>query len=432
MRTRGRAHGAWIALLVLAAVLGVAIALLAPSVTLASGLDDPIVIAQPTSGDTPEPPHITAKAAVIVDMDTGTILYSRNADKQLEMASTTKIMTAILILESLPLDQEVKVPAAAAGMTGSVLGLHRGETFTVEQLLYAMLVPSANDAAVTLAVAQAGSVKAFVAEMNARAEEMGLTNTHFVNNCGLHADGHYSSAKDLAKLASYAMHNPVFRRIVSTREYTLPHAGGIAPLVIKTSNELLRDFDWVNGIKTGSTPWAGYCLVSSATKDGLTLISVVLGAKDQDTREAESKALLTYGFERCGLKNLVHGGAVIADVPVPDPLGRQVRLVTAAPYARRLLGEEEVTGQVELSREVTLPVTAGEVLGRARVLPGRGRPGLCATDRGRRNGGTYVQDDTRSLERALGAGPGFDAVLRFTPGVARRNQTERLRSADTD
>ena len=359
-----------VALLVLAAVLGVALALPAPSVTLASGLDEPILIAQPTPGDTPEAPRITAEAAVVVDMDTGKILYSRNADKQLEMASTTKIMTAILILESLPLDQKVKVPGAAVRAAGSVLGLHRGETFTVEQLLYAMLVPSANDAAITLAVAEAGSVKAFVAKMNARAGEMGLTNTHFVNNCGLHAANHYSSAKDMAKIASYAMRDPVFRRIVSTREYTLPHAGGAAPRLIKTSNELLEDVDWVNGIKTGSTPWAGYCLVSSATKDGLTLISVVLGAKDQNTREAESKALLTYGFERCRLKKLVDGGAVIADVPAPDPLDREVRLVTASSYTRRLLGEDEVTGQVKLSREVTLPVKAGEVLGKLEFFQG--------------------------------------------------------------
>jgi serine-type D-Ala-D-Ala carboxypeptidase (penicillin-binding protein 5/6) len=349
----------------------VAIALLAPSATLASGLDEPIVITQPTPGDTPDAPRITAKAAVLVDMATGKILYTRNADKQLEMASTTKIMTAILILESMDLDQKVKVPAAAVGVAGSALGLHRGETFTVEQLLYAMLVPSANDAAVTLAVAQAGSVKAFVAKMNARAEKMGLTNTHFANNCGLHAANHYSSAKDMATLASFAMRDPLFRHIVATKEYTLPHAGGVAPRLIKTSNELLQDVDWVNGIKTGSTPWAGYCLVSSATKDGLTLISVVLGAKDQDTREAESKALLTYGFKRCDMTSLVDTGAVIAEVPALDPLGREVRLVTASSYARRLLGEDEVTGQVKLSRDLTLPVKAGEVLGKLEFFQGK-------------------------------------------------------------
>jgi D-alanyl-D-alanine carboxypeptidase (penicillin-binding protein 5/6) len=370
VRTKGSTYRLRVGLAALAVMVTLAFALPAPSFALASALGEPILIAQPASEAKPAVPHITAKAAILVDMDTGTVLYSRNADAQVEMASTTKIMTAILILESLPLDRQVKVPAAAVGVAGSVLGLHRGEKFTVEQLLYAMLVPSANDAAVTLAVAEAGSVKAFVAKMNERAAKMGLTNTHFVNNCGLHADGHYSSAKDMAKIASYAMHDPVFRRIVSTKEYTLPHAGNIAPRLIKTSNELLADYDWVNGIKTGSTPYAGYCLVSSATKDGLTLVSVVLGAKDQDTRESESKALLTYGFDRTGLRNLVDAGAVIADVQAADPLGRDVRLVTAGPYTRRLLGDGDVTGLVKLSREVVLPVQAGEVLGKLEFFQG--------------------------------------------------------------
>jgi D-alanyl-D-alanine carboxypeptidase (penicillin-binding protein 5/6) len=360
---------------VFAAVLAAAVMLATPSGGLASNapassLDEPILIAGASAGDQPLAPRVTAHAAVVVDMDSGTVLYSRDADEQLEMASTTKMMTAILVLESMSLDEEVKVPAAAVGVAGSILGLKRGETFTVEQLLYMMLVPSANDAAITLGVAQAGSIKAFVAEMNARAEEMGLTNTHFVNNCGLHAEDHYSSARDLAKIASVAMRDPVFRKIVSTREYTLPHAGGVADKVIKTSNELLRDYDWVNGIKTGSTPYAGYCLVSSATKDGLTLISVVLGAKDEDTREMESKALLEYGFERCQWKSLMDRGAVVADISVADPLDRTVRLVTARPFSRRLLGEGEVTGQAKLSREVALPVEAGEVFGELDFLQG--------------------------------------------------------------
>jgi D-alanyl-D-alanine carboxypeptidase (penicillin-binding protein 5/6) len=298
-----------------------------------------------------------------MDAGTGKVLYSRNADKRLEMASTTKIMTAILILESLPLDKKVKVPRAAVGVAGSTLGLRAGETFTVEQLLYAMMVPSANDAAITLAIAEAGSVKAFVAKMNAKAEEMGLTKTHFANPNGLHVANHYSSAKDMATLASYAMKDGTFRRIVATREYVLPHAGGVAPKVLKTSNELMRDVAWVNGIKTGSTPYAGYCLVASATKNGLTLISVVLGAKDEKVRAAECKALLSYGFERCRLTNLVDEGKTITEVPAPDPLGRQVRLIAASSLSRRLLGEDEVTGQVKLSHEVTLPVEAGEVMG---------------------------------------------------------------------
>jgi serine-type D-Ala-D-Ala carboxypeptidase (penicillin-binding protein 5/6) len=374
--TRGSTSRALVALLggvAIVAVIAVLLALAAvvmPAPVLASGLDDPIIITAASSEAPPTTPRVTAKGAILVEADTGKVLYSRNADKELEMASTTKIMTAILILESMPLDEKVKVPAAATGTAGSTLGLRRGETFTVEQLLYAMLVPSANDAAITLGVAEAGSVKAFVAKMNDRAQQMGLTHTHFANNCGLHAENHYSSARDLAVLASYAMKDPVFRRIVATHQYTLPHAGGVTNRVITTSNELLRDYDWVNGIKTGSTPYAGYCLVSSATKDGLTLISVVLGAKNEDTRELESKALLQYGFDRCKMTHLVDGGTVIADVPVADPLGRQVRLVTGSSFSRRLLGEDQVTGQVKLDGDVTLPVQAGQELGRLELFQG--------------------------------------------------------------
>ena len=371
MRTRESTHRAWGALL-LAAALGaalfVAVAFAAPSgalasVPLTSSVDTPFVVSQPATGDSPAAPHVTSKGAIVVDAATGAVLYSRNPDKQLPMASTTKMMTAILILESMSLDETVKVPAAAVSAAGSTLGFSRGETFTVEQLLYAMLVPSANDAAITLGVAQAGSIPAFVEEMNARAVKMGLTNTHFVNDCGLQADDHYSSARDLAKIAAFAMQNAEFRKIVSTREYTLPHVGGVANRVIKTSNELLQDYSWVNGIKTGSTPYAGYCLVSSSTKDGLTLISVVLGAKDQNTRESESKALLEYGFAECENETLMDKHVVVAEAPVADSLGRTVPVVTASAFSSRLLGTNEVTAKVKLSGAIPLPVAAGDVVG---------------------------------------------------------------------
>ena len=367
MRTRESTPRGWRAL-PLAAALFLAVVFSAPSgvlasIPLASSIAEPFVVSHPDAADSPTAPHVTAGGAILVDAATGMALYSWNADKRLAMASTTKMMTAILILESMSLDKKVKVPAEAVGMAGSTLGFTRGETFTVEQLLYAMLVPSANDAAVTLGVAEAGSTSAFVAKMNARAQKMGLTNTHFVNDCGLQADNHYASARDLAKIAAFAMKNAEFRKIVSTREYTLPHVGGVANRVIKTSNELLKDYSWVNGIKTGSTPYAGYCLVSSATKDGLTLISVVLGVKDQATRESESKTLLEYGFARCPKKTLMSHDVVIAEAPVADSLGRTVSLVTGSTFSRRLLGDDDVTGKVKLSGAIVLPVTAGDAVG---------------------------------------------------------------------
>ncbi len=323
---------------------------------------EPVLSITPTL-PAPEPtaPAISADAAILVDMATGAVFYSRNADERLPMASTTKIMTALLVLESLDLDKKVRVPGSAVGVPGSVAGLRSGERLTVRQLLYALLLASGNDAAVTLALATEGSNDRFVARMNAKAKELGLAETHFVNANGLHHEQHHASARDLARLAAVALQDPVFRRIVRTQEYDL--GGG---RLLKNSNPLLAKAAWINGVKTGSTPYAGHCLVASGTRDGLTLISVILGAADDQTRTAETEALLNYGFSLCPLTNLVDRGAVIAEVAVPDPLGRQVRLVTDAPLTRRVLGPDPVTGDVVLYREVALPVEAGEVMGELR------------------------------------------------------------------
>lgn len=313
----------------------------------------------------PPPPKITAQAAILVDEQTGAVFYSRNADEELPMASTTKMMTALLVLESLDLDQKVKVPAAAIGVPGSTAGLRRGETLTVRQLLYALLVASGNDAAITLAIATKGSVEAFVGAMNEKAKLLGLKHTHFVNPNGLHHERHYSSARDLAHLARQVMADPVFREIVATKEYDL--GGG---RLLKNSNSLLGVRPWINGIKTGSTPYAGYCLVASGTRDGLTLISVILGAADEETRSTETLALLEYGFALCPLTSLVDRGAVVTELPVTDVLARKVRLVTDAPFARRVLGPEPVKARVVLNGQVELPVAAGQTLGELQFKQG--------------------------------------------------------------
>lgn len=344
-------------------------ALLAGPVGPASGkpldVEPALQITPVLSGGEPTPPAVTADAAILIDMATGAVFYSRDADKQLPMASTTKIMTAMLVLESLDLDKKVKVPGAAIGVPGSGAGLQRGETLTVRQLMYALMVASGNEAAVTLAIAAEGSIDRFVARMNERAEELGLASTHFVNANGLHHERHYSSARNLAELSRLAMQDPVFRRIVDTQEYDLGRGR-----LLKNSNGLLEKVPWVDGIKTGSTPYADYCLVASGTRDGLTLISVILGARDDETRSAETLALLEYGFSLTPRTKLVDRGAVIAEIDVPDPLHRRVRLVTEAPLTRRVLGPDVVTGTVVLNQEVTLSVEAGDALGELRFTQG--------------------------------------------------------------
>jgi D-alanyl-D-alanine carboxypeptidase (penicillin-binding protein 5/6) len=310
------------------------------------------------------PPNFVATAAILVDATTGKVLYEKNADQRLPMASTTKIMTAILVLETLDLDQKVVVPKDATGIPGSIAGLMWGEVLTVEQLMYALLIPSGNDAALTLAEKSAGSVQAFVNKMNGKAEEMGLTNTHFGNPNGLHLENHYSSARDLATMAEYAMQNPVFRRIVDTPEYELPYPGedqGIREW--KSGNVLLNELPWVNGIKTGSTPYAGYCMVVSASRDGVSLIGVLLNDPDDDTRWVETKALLDYGMGLFPPTVLVDKGELVEDLDISDPIGRTVRLVSSKAVTMRLAPDEVVTAQPRLFDDVRLPVHVGDELG---------------------------------------------------------------------
>ncbi len=313
--------------------------------------------------DRAAPPTITATAAIVMDMDSGRIVFSHNANARLPMASTTKIMTAVIVLESLPLDKKVTISGAAAATGGSALGLLRGEVLTVEQLLYCLLVPSANDAAVALAQATAGSVKEFVKMMNAKAKTLGLSNTHFVNPSGLHDEKHFSSAKDLATLTQYAMQDPVFRRIVRTHSYDLPRPGQDAPRKLKNHNALLAANSWVTGVKTGSTPYADYCLVASGSKDGVSFVSVLLGAADDETRWEESQALLDYGFTRYTRTVLADQGRFVAELDVPDSLGEQIRLVEGQTLVTSLFEEDVVTSTATLDRDPELPVQIGDVYG---------------------------------------------------------------------
>ena len=311
----------------------------------------------------PRPPAITGTAAILIDMDSGRILYSRNANARVPMASTTKIMTAIIALESLELDATVTISADVAATAGSRLWLEAGEVFTVEQLMYALLVSSANDAAVALAEAAAGNVKAFVNEMNEKAQALGLANTHFVNPHGLNAKKHFSSARDLATLAQYAMQDPVFRRIVRTREYTIPWAGQDTPRELENHNVLLGKQAWVTGVKTGSTPYAKYCLVASGTRDGVSLLSVLLGAADDDLRWRETEALLGYGFSLYPRTVLADKGEIVAELDVPDRLDRRVSLVASRSLTVSLFNTDVVTSSVSVGRDVVLPVHAGDVFG---------------------------------------------------------------------
>jgi len=313
------------------------------------------------------PPAVSSPAAIVVHMGTGKVLYDRNAYKRRPMASTTKIMTALLVLEKMDLTRKVTVSREAAATVEPKTWLKAGDVLTVEQLLYALLVRSANSAAVALAEACSGSVKAFVAEMNERAAELGMNDTHFVNPNGLDGEGHYSTAADLAVIARHAMQDATFRRMVSTQSYTLDLPGRAEPLVFENTNKLLGRYDWVTGIKTGLTPKAEQCLVCSGTKDGVSIITVLLGQPVPDVCWAETAALMQYGFAQYRHLTLLEEGTVVAEAVVPYELDGRVQLVTESAAEVELYKEDAVTTSVVVERDLVLPVTAGETFGHVTV-----------------------------------------------------------------
>ena len=253
--------------------------------------------ASPTIEEIADPPTIHVSHAILIDSSSGRVLYSSNPDARCAIGSTTKMMTAILVLESLPLDRVVTVSARAASVGEQSLGLKAGDQLTVEQLLYGALVHSGNDASCALAEACGGSIESFVAEMNAKASELGLRNTHFANPDGLDAPGHYSSARDLATLARYAMQNSEFRKIVATESYSITLRSGSTPFTFSNVNRLLGSVAWVTGVKTGFTNDAHFCLVASGSKSGASMISVVLGESNWTNTYADGEKLLEYGFK---------------------------------------------------------------------------------------------------------------------------------------
>ena len=231
--------------------------------------------------------NTSAVSALLLDADTGEVLYEKNAHRQMLIASTTKILTALVALECAPLQKEITVTAEHMA-EGSSMYLKPGETVTVETLLYGLMLCSGNDAALALACACCGSVESFVAEMNRKAGEIGMENSSFANPNGLDAEGHYSTARDMAHLAAYAANDPTFVRFCSTMQVST------AGRTMTNHNRLLREVEGCIGMKTGYTMAAGRTLVTCAVRDGRTLVAVTLQDGDD---WADHKALYQYGFE---------------------------------------------------------------------------------------------------------------------------------------
>ena len=247
-------------------------------------------------------PELNARIALIYDRASGRIIYEKNGNKQTPMASTTKILTAIVTLENADLKETVTIESKAAGIGGSRLGLKKNDKITVNDLLYGLMLRSGNDAAVALAIHVGGSIEGFADMMNKKAEELGLTNSHFVVPHGLDNEGHYTTAYELAKIADYALNIPKFKEIVSSKSATIYING--YPKAINNPNNLLGSVSGVYGVKTGFTNGAGRCLVSSCKRGELDIITVVIGANTNNQRTADTKELIEYAFNNFSLINI--------------------------------------------------------------------------------------------------------------------------------
>lgn len=306
---------------------------------------------------------ISAKSAVLIDTSSGRILYEQNAREQLPMASTTKIMTGLLACESGKLDKSVKISPFASGTEGSSLWLKIGEKQTLEDLTYGLMLKSGNDAAVAIAEYLGGSVDAFALLMNKRARELGAVNTNFMNPHGLDADGHYTTAYDLALIAREAMKNKKFRSIVSTKTYSIPMEGEKWDRALKNHNKLLWRYDGCNGVKTGFTKRCGRCLVSSAKRDKKKLICVTINAPDDWN---DHTYLLDYGFSNFRNKRVLKKGEKALKITYDKKNQRKVNLLYAQDY-NILIGDSDVITTEIVKKELKVPAKKGTVAGYVNV-----------------------------------------------------------------
>ena len=273
-------------------------------------------------------PSLSAQSAVLIDADSGAVLFEKDAHRRMGMASTTKLMTALVALSLCPKDRVISIPAEAVGVEGSSVYLVEGERLTLEELLLALLLSSANDAATAIAVSLSGSVEEFAEEMNAYAKELGLESTHFTNPHGLYDEEHYTTAADLGIIAAETLRNETLRRIVATKKATIPHDGVADTRLLVNHNKLLKSYEGAIGMKTGFTKKTGRCLVSAAERNGLTLIAVTLNAPDD---WQDHTALLDFGFESFERRIFYTAGAFSYALPLSDGQRDSVSLTNTEP-----------------------------------------------------------------------------------------------------
>lgn len=324
--------------------------------------------------------NINAESAILIDGDTGKILYEKSAYEKRAPASTTKIMTALLALEHCKTTDVATVTSEAITSVPSGYStdlLKMGEELTIKDLLYALLLPSSNEAANVLAIHIAGSIDSFASMMNTKAMDLGCKNTHFVNPNGVHDDNHYSTAYDLSLIAKEAMKNDIFRQIVSTASYTLPNSNKYSRIdrTLITTNDLIKKqsnnyYEYAIGIKTGFTTPAKNCLVSSATKDGKTLIAVVLRSNTDNNRYNDTKTLFNYGFDNFSKKDIVKSGSTIKTIDVKNATSatKNLNLVAETGINTMVTNDklnDTVEPQINLNEHLQAPIKKDSIVGTA-------------------------------------------------------------------
>ena len=333
-------------------------------------------VSQSKTADSKGGPKIKAKAAVLIDSATGKVIYALNADKELPPASVTKVMTMLLAMEAvdsgkITLDDEVTISDNAASMGGSQMYMEPGETHTVAQLLEGVAMVSANDGCVALAEYIAGSTDIFVEKMNKKAQELGMKNTNFVNTNGLPVREHYTSAYDIALMSKELIKHKEIRKWCTKWQDTIKVGlpGKETEFGLTNTNKMIKTYNGANGIKTGFTQEAGYCLSASATRGNTTLIAVVLGAKTSKERNAQVAKLLDYGFSAYETAQIFPEGETVKKVSVERGEPEQLKAVTgeaAAAFIKKG-DKEKVTHKIVIDKDISLPLKKGDAVGRVDI-----------------------------------------------------------------
>lgn len=311
-------------------------------------------------------PEVSSHSACVIDIDTGRILAAKNENEKSEPASITKIMTALIALENADIKKVVTIPSAAAGVEGSSIYIKAGEKYSLEDLLYGLMLRSGNDAATAIAIDVAGSVDAFVEKMNQKAQELGCTGTHFNNPHGLPDEKHYTTAHDMALITAAALRNDTFVKIVSTKNYTTEPDGAGETRSWQNKNKLLWQYEGAIGVKTGYTKSAGKTYVGAADRNGIRIAVVVLGAKDM---WGDAATLLDDAFASYQQVDLIKDGQSTGVTPVLEGLSSEVEGITEGSLSKTLTKEEQerIVTKCVYQTPLYAPVAKGDIIGSMQV-----------------------------------------------------------------